>query len=421
MRENKPETDRVLEVAGLATIWELRQILDLWRHMRSSHLRLLIVASIFGGVMCATPPSARACLQERTPDQAALQPATPSAPCVDAFIIAVSAGSARAKGEDRQAGRVRSGIEQISHDYAKPIEQLSIQSGDHVESEPAPSLQDDMTMCMPWEVPEAQQAPGSSVKFGLLRGMATIPGTAKNLDDGRSSASQPVPVIQPIGTSATRKEQNQNSNFQWRPALNQAYLFLGIQHAYRLATEPGTLTGVKGPFFRDYFASVRNLRGWRDGDEFFVNYVGHPLQGAVTGFIFINNDPAGRRQEVGRNKKYWMSRLWATAWSAAHSLQFEIGPISEASIGNVGLLPTDKSSHPMAYVDLVVTPVLGTGWVIGEDVLDRFVIRRVEDKTNNRLIRILFRSFLNPTRSFSNVLRGRYPWYRDATVLELHL
>jgi hypothetical protein len=67
----------------------------------------------------------------------------------------------------------------------------------------------------------------------------------------------------------------------------------------------------------------------------------------------------------------------------------------------------------MAYVDLVVTPVAGTGWLVGEDMLDRYLIRRLEDKIGNRKLRILIRTFLNPTRSFANVLRGHWPWYRD--------
>ncbi len=67
----------------------------------------------------------------------------------------------------------------------------------------------------------------------------------------------------------------------------------------------------------------------------------------------------------------------------------------------------------MAYVDLVVTPVVGTGWLVGEDLLDRYVIRYLERKIDNRVLRVLIKSFLNPTRSFANMLRGEKPWYRD--------
>jgi hypothetical protein len=59
---------------------------------------------------------------------------------------------------------------------------------------------------------------------------------------------------------------------------------------------------MKGPFWKDYFNSVGNLRGWGDGDEFLVNYIGHQMEGAVAGFIQIQNDPKGKRQEVGFNK-----------------------------------------------------------------------------------------------------------------------
>lgn len=112
-----------------------------------------------------------------------------------------------------------------------------------------------------------------------------------------------------------------------------------------------------------------------------------------------------------------MSRLKATAWSAVHSLQFELGPISEASIGNVGLKPGEKSNHPMGYVDLVVTPVLGTAWLVGEDLLDRYVIRRIENKTQNRFVHILARCFLNPSRTLANLLRNQEVWYRDDRYL----
>ena len=205
--------------------------------------------------------------------------------------------------------------------------------------------------------------------------------------------------------------------FQWGAAFNQLSFFLGMQHAFRFTFESSTRTELKGPFFRDYFASVRRLRGWRDGDSFFVNYVGHPMQGAIAGFIYTNNDPAARRLEVRLNKEYWKSRLKAAAWSAAYSLQFELGLLGEAALGNVGLKPAKGSNHPMGYVDLVVTPVLGAAWLVGEDLLDQYVIRRIEDKTNNRVIRILARCFLNPSRTVANFLRRQEVWYRDDRYL----
>jgi hypothetical protein len=207
---------------------------------------------------------------------------------------------------------------------------------------------------------------------------------------------------------------NKHAGFQWGAAITQSLAYLAIAHAWRLAWEPSTRADLKGKFFPEYARSLRNLRGWRDGDEAFVNYLGHPMGGASMGFIQIQNDPKGIRQVVGlKNGEYWKSRLKAFGWSMIWSLQFEIGPFSEASIGNVGLYASKKSNHPMAYVDIVVTPVLGTGWIVGEDLLDRYLIRYIESRTRNRTYIALARSFINPTRAWSNMLRGKWFWYRD--------
>ena len=205
--------------------------------------------------------------------------------------------------------------------------------------------------------------------------------------------------------------------FQWGEAVKQSFFFLAIQHSFRFATEAGTRSEIGGPFFGDYFRAVRSLKGWDDGDPFIVNYVGHTMMGTVSGFIQIHNDLNGINQEIGWNKPYWKSRLKALGWSAAFSTQFEIGPLSEASLGNVGIRQTKTGKSPMAYVDIVLTPALGTAFLVTEDVVDRYLIRRIEDKTNNRFVRILARSFLNPSRSFANILRGKWMWYRDKRPL----
>ena len=205
----------------------------------------------------------------------------------------------------------------------------------------------------------------------------------------------------------------ENAGFQWGSALRQAALFMGIQHGFRLATEAGSRADLKGPFIKDYFTTLTKLRGWDDGDPFLVNYIGHPMMGSVTGYIQIQNDPRGIGQELGLSKGYWKSRLKAFGWSFVYSTQFELGPLSEASLGNVGIRPYDGRKHPMAYVDIAVTPVVGTAWLVGEDALDKYLIRQLDRKVDNRVLRALLRSFLNPTRSMANVLRGKYPWDRD--------
>jgi hypothetical protein len=204
----------------------------------------------------------------------------------------------------------------------------------------------------------------------------------------------------------------------WTPMLWQSARFLLVMHAFRLATEPSTRAELKGPFFGDYFDSVMGTWGWRDGDPKLVNYIGHPMEGSVSGFIFLQNNDRARNLEFDvRSKAYWKSRFWASVWMCAYSLQFELGPVSEASIGNVGKVARPDGGSYMAAVDLVVTPSIGFAWMVGEDFLDRHAVRGLENHTDSRVLRALARGFLNPSRSFANMMRGKAPWFRDTRPL----
>jgi hypothetical protein len=206
---------------------------------------------------------------------------------------------------------------------------------------------------------------------------------------------------------------NGQDGFHWSAALKQSLLFLGVQHGYAM-TQAKTRRELRGPFFKDYFKSVSKLGGWADGGRFFTNYISHPMEGSIVGFIQIQNDPHGIRQKFGKSRGYWTSRLKAMAWSAAYSTQFELGPLSQSSIGNVGLHTSlDGKKRKMSYVDLIVTPTIGTAWLIGEDFLDRFVVRPLEMKINGAFLRNVTRLLLNPMRGAANMLRFKSPWYRD--------
>ena len=198
-----------------------------------------------------------------------------------------------------------------------------------------------------------------------------------------------------------------HNKFHWSAAVEQSLLFLGVQHSYAM-TQPKTRRDLHGPFLKDYFASVKSLHGWGDGGRFFTNYVAHPLQGSLFGFVQIQNDPAGARRRFGKSGGYWRSRMRALAWSAAWSTQFEIGPVSQASIGNVGL------HGKQTYVDLIMTPVGGLGLIVLEDAVDKYVIGRIERGSRNYFLKIATRMALNPTRSVANLLRLKTPWHRDA-------
>jgi hypothetical protein len=131
------------------------------------------------------------------------------------------------------------------------------------------------------------------------------------------------------------------------------------------------------------------------------------MQGAVTGYIQVQNDPKGKRTSITDGSVYWRSRLKAMAWSAAYSTQFELGPYSEATIGNVGRTP-----GTMGYVDLVMTPTGGFGMMVAEDAFDHFVVSRLERRVNPPTMRFL-RMVFSPNRTLANVLRFKKPWRRD--------
>ena len=123
-------------------------------------------------------------------------------------------------------------------------------------------------------------------------------------------------------------------------------------------------------------------------------------------FIWLNHSPEAALP-FGMSRAYLTSRLRATAWAAGYSVQFEIGPLSEASIGNVGMNP-----RTAGWVDYVATPAGGFGIMVAEDLLDKFVIQKVEDRTGSRVVRAMLRMFLNPSRTTANVSAMRAPWYR---------
>jgi hypothetical protein len=165
---------------------------------------------------------------------------------------------------------------------------------------------------------------------------------------------------------------------------------------------------LKGPYLRDWMTSVSNIRGWDDGDTVMANYVAHPMEGAIAGYIQVQNDPKYRKVRFG-DEGYWRSRLRAFVWSSIYSTNYELGPLGDAAIGNLGMNPAGGKGA----VDLVITPTLGMGWMLTEDALDRHLISRIERNWRNPVGRLMVRSWLNPSRSMANVLRGRWPWHRD--------
>lgn len=181
---------------------------------------------------------------------------------------------------------------------------------------------------------------------------------------------------------------------------------LAMQHALRIGLQEKTRRELDGHFFSDYKRSVHVPHQWGDGDSGLTNYGGHPGQGAASGFIWVQRDPSAPSAFVA-SRTYFDSRLRGMLFATAYSLQFEIGPFSEASIGNVGRNPATAG-----WVDHVMTPIGGFAIMVGEDILDRFVVKGIERRTDSLVLRAMSRMLLNPARATANVAAVQAPWYR---------
>ncbi|MDR3749456.1 MAG: hypothetical protein P4M04_15145 [Acidobacteriota bacterium] len=250
-----------------------------------------------------------------------------------------------------------------------------------------------------------------------VSGVATAPAPNNSNDvvdapdtrDSRDTAAAPdAPTSGNALVKTSQPETRASERFQWKPALGQAVLYTAVMDGWRFSHEPGTrdATGY-GPWFNDWIHSIGETRGWDDGDGWHASYVGHPFEGAIFGFIQQQNDPLYRKVEWGDGRVYWMSRLRALAFSAIMSTQWTLGPVSEASLGNVQL-----HASP-GFIDLVNTPLLGIGEMMGEDMIDRYFLTHVENHTANPWLIMVTRSLGNPTRSFANMMAFKQPWHRE--------
>ena len=220
--------------------------------------------------------------------------------------------------------------------------------------------------------------------------------------------------------------------FHWKTAFWQSFGFLVVSHGFRLANDAGARYLLfHKPFWHDYWASANDfhMSRWGDGDCFLVNYIGHPMEGAVYGDIFINNDPAGRSARFGKSSNYWYSRLKAMAWATAWEAYFEIGPVfSEAAIGNeggytyvpgCGMYPCQGKpgvhykppTNNTGWVDFVITPTVGMGWIVLEDAIERELVDRLA-KDSPKLKYKILRGSLAPSHTFANMFAGKKPWFR---------
>lgn len=206
----------------------------------------------------------------------------------------------------------------------------------------------------------------------------------------------------------------------WWRVLSESFFFLSAQHLGNIALDSDTRDALThGSFWGDYAYCVEHYRWsrWKDDDPFGVDYIGHPMMGAVTNSIYEQNDPKQRALMYENSRRYWMGRLRATAYSAAYSAQWKVGPLSEASIGNTGINTyyrpdIGRYTNETGMQDFFITPIGGLAWNVGEDVIDRYILSRVRHGTRNKWL-LLASSLSTPGKSAANVTRFRAPYYRD--------
>ena len=249
--------------------------------------------------------------------------------------------------------------------------------------------------------------------------------------NSQASATSEAAKSPDLGSVAVAPNQPAKQGFHWGPALRESFTFLVIEQAYVVKDDFRWVVVEKGvPFnhyWRDYMQSLTSWwkAGWSAGENPMYNYVGHPIQGAMTSYIEIQNDPESEGLEFANSKEYWKSLLKATIWNTVYSTQWSIGPFSEMTVEKYGAKTrppwNSDGSYPcttkhcysgVGKVNLVMTPVGGLGWVLGEDWLDKKIVRRVERTTNNRLLIDTLRCGLNPIRGGASILHGRAPWFR---------
>jgi hypothetical protein len=209
---------------------------------------------------------------------------------------------------------------------------------------------------------------------------------------------------------------------EWWRIAGESMIFLSSQHLGNIAMDDETRTQLfhGDGFWSDYVYCVEHYRWsrWKDDDPFGVDWIGHPLMGAITSSIYEQNDPKQRALEFENTHRYWMGRLKAMGYSAIYSAQWKIGPASEASIGNTGHTyyirrPDGIYTNETGMQDFFVTPILGAAWNVGEDAVDKFWVSRIRAAHGHNRLIMSAASLLTPGKAAANITRFRPLYYRD--------
>ena len=282
--------------------------------------------------------------------------------------------------------------------------------------------------------------PAVSTQFPLL--FNTSPGELAQ-SDGISDTVSTGASTRQLAQDRTRVREK--TGIHWASLIGEELLYISVKNAYRMSQQK-TRTSLGGPFFSDwgYILQHIDINKWSDGGKWDTNDVGHPLDGAIAAFIYRRNDDNTRNLRFDlHNREYRKGIFKAFLVAAVVSTESEIGPISEATIGHVGLkadwwfrlpdghlegpVPQDliglseltktpgwiRGGNGTGLTDFIVTPFGGAAVMLGEDAVDKYVIERLERHVHNRYLVATMRCFMNPTRSAGNFFSFEAPWRRD--------
>lgn len=247
-----------------------------------------------------------------------------------------------------------------------------------------------------------------------------------------SQPSPAPPAVDPPSGNApyvrpqVRPEKERPSGIHWKSLMREWWLNLCMEQTERILKESKTRQALGGPFFQDWFNSVStyHFNRWDDDDKFVTSNLGHPAQGAVVASIFWQNDDHVRFSDQDfHSKAYRHALMQAFAFVTFDAVQWKLGPLSESSIGNVGL-PTHwwqaycgqyniRCEPRTGLNDLLLNEFVGVPMFIGFQWLDKHVQRRIEAGTPSRAVIDTTRMLTNPPATVANIVRFRRPWFRD--------
>ena len=255
----------------------------------------------------------------------------------------------------------------------------------------------------------------SSSNSGSTTADANSPDQPASSTSGCASAAStqsPLLFPDPSAQSAAKKKHV----IHWGPFLGEEFFDIATSHAIRLAHEPFTRAALSGPFFKDWGTILKNWEWnhWSDDDRWFTTYVGHSSQGNLSGWIYRNNDDDGDIEQNFSDPNYRRILRNSFLVETAYAFQWKLGPLSEATIGHVGLTynPIEKSNRS-GLCDLTMDEVGGTALMVLEDFLDKHVTRPFEAKGHSRAAVDTVRMAMGLSRTYANLLSFHKPWYRQ--------